>query len=64
MIAFGFIYRTTRRQRSTATVRDMLAETSQRFIRAIWHLSALLLPAMLYFASNVTVMHAFSNLRS
>lgn len=64
MIAFGFIYRTTRRQRSTATVRDMLAETSQRFIRAIWHLSVLLLPAMLYFASNVTAMHALSHLRS
>lgn len=36
----------------------------KRFFKATWYLRALLLPALLYFASNVTAMHALSHLRS
>ncbi len=64
LTAFAFICRITRRQRPTASVRDTVKEAGQRFTRAIWRMSALLLPAMLYFASNVTAMHALSHLRS
>ena len=39
-------------------------EVPTRFFKATWYLRASVLPALLYFASNVTAMHALSHLRS
>lgn len=46
------------------SVQRALVETGRRFLAAVWRLSALLLPAAMYFASNLTAMHALSHLRS